>query len=125
MNYGYDTCSENFEGPGRGDSTRRGRLTNGTAATRGRGGRGRGSSMGPRTFQNRQAASFPDSIDTWGPPSDDKTTQNSLKIGKYYCVHLLNLLHYWMYDAPLIPLFLLISCLKVLIMIWSKAMNVK
>ena len=38
--------------------------------------------MGPRTFQNRQALSFPDSIDTWGPPSDDKTTQNNLKIGK-------------------------------------------
>ncbi|KAG0714878.1 Ubiquitin-associated protein 2 [Chionoecetes opilio] len=76
--------SEGFEGLGRGESTRRGRLTNGTAATRGRGGRGRGSSMGPRTFQNRQGPNFSESIDTWGPPSDDKTTlQNSLKIDNW------------------------------------------
>lgn len=76
--------NESFEGPGRGESSRRGRMTNGTAAARGRGGRGRGSSMGPRTFQSRQAAGFPDAIDTWGPLTDDKPNhQNSLKIDNW------------------------------------------
>lgn len=75
--------SESWDGPGRGEGSRRGRMTNGTPMARGRGGRGRGNSMGPRTFQNRQAPGFPDSIDTWGPLTDEKPNhQNNLKIGK-------------------------------------------
>ncbi|XP_066951823.1 protein lingerer isoform X4 [Macrobrachium rosenbergii] len=59
-------------------------MTNGTSVTRGRGGRGRGGSVGPRTFQNRQAPGFPDSIDTWGPVTEDKPNhQNNLKIDNW------------------------------------------
>lgn len=66
-------------------------MTNGTTASRGRGGRGRGSSMGPRTFQNRQATAFADAIDTWGPLTEEKSNaQNSLKIGKAMTVFLLS-----------------------------------
>ncbi|XP_071537290.1 uncharacterized protein lig isoform X6 [Panulirus ornatus] len=76
--------SESWDGPGRGEGSRRGRMTNGTPMARSRSGRGRGSSMGPRTFQNRQTPGFPDSIDTWGPLTDDKTNhQNSLKIDNW------------------------------------------
>ena len=71
------------EGPGRGEGSRRGRMTNGGPLSRGRGGRGRGSGLGPRTFQNRQPPGFPDSIDTWGS-SEPQEQQNSLKIGKNY-----------------------------------------
>lgn len=64
-------------------------MTNGTTASRGRGGRGRGSSMGPRTFQNRQAPAFTDAIETWGPLTEEKSNaQNSLKIGKAMTVFL-------------------------------------
>lgn len=64
-------------------------MTNGTTASRGRGGRGRGSSMGPRTFQNRQAPPFADAIETWGPLTEEKSNaQNSLKIGKAKTVFL-------------------------------------
>ncbi|XP_069980431.1 protein lingerer isoform X7 [Penaeus vannamei] len=76
--------SESWDGPGRGEGSRRGRMTNGTPMARGRGGRGRGNSMGPRTFQNRQAPGFPDSIDTWGPLTDEKPNhQNNLKIDNW------------------------------------------
>ncbi|XP_047471214.1 ubiquitin-associated protein 2-like isoform X6 [Penaeus chinensis] len=76
--------SESWDGPGRGEGSRRGRMTNGTPMARGRGGRGRGNSMSARTFQNRQAPGFPDSIDTWGPPTDDKPNhQNNLKIDNW------------------------------------------
>ncbi|KAK7074398.1 hypothetical protein SK128_008882 [Halocaridina rubra] len=76
--------SDGWDGPGRGEGARRGRMTNGTSMTRGRGGRGRGSSTGPRTFQNRQAPGFPDSIDTWGPLTEDKPNhQNNLKIDNW------------------------------------------
>ncbi|XP_064082421.1 protein lingerer-like isoform X1 [Macrobrachium nipponense] len=76
--------SDGWDGPGRGEGSRRGRMTNGTSVTRGRGGRGRGGSVGPRTFQNRQAPGFPDSIDTWGPVTEDKPNhQNNLKIDNW------------------------------------------